>query len=84
MNDPHDGREFVIDDMGEEDLERAVMFLADMLFEPVILENTAKDCGNDCDCNDCEEASECQEKWEYGFDCDADCRNCNNDDCRDR
>jgi hypothetical protein len=43
-----------------------------------------KDCGHDCDCNDCEEASECQEKWEYGFDCDADCRNCNNDDCRDR
>jgi hypothetical protein len=43
-----------------------------------------KDCGRTEDCEDCEEAHNCTLKWEYGYECDADCRNCNNDDCRDR
>jgi len=44
----------------------------------------AKDCGHTEDCEDCDEAHDCTLKWEYGYECDADCRNCNNDDCRDR
>jgi len=43
-----------------------------------------KECGYSCDCNDCNVAYLCQEKWDYDYECDADCRYCNNDDCRDR
>jgi hypothetical protein len=61
------------------ELERAnAVEMLDALPEP------QKDCGNTEDCEDCDEAHDCTLKWEYGYECDADCRNCNNDDCRDR
>jgi len=54
------------------------------LLDRITPDEPEKDCGKSIDCTDCEEQSDCTLKWEYGWECDADCRNCNNDDCRDR
>jgi hypothetical protein len=64
-------------EMVEAAFDRMVAAIKEQMGEPV------KECGKTIDCEDCEEAEDCQTKWDY-IDCDGDCRYCNNDDCRDR